>query len=147
MKREMSQCCAFKQYTQTETEVTANRADIIIKNKKQKTCTPIDVATPADRNVVQMKKLKYNSLDKDTAKVELKCTVVPVVIRATGMVTKCLRKNLPGKYSIDSLQQRAVLGTAHIIQKVLQCETGSVSGGGHRWVKGSAGKERLVTRS
>jgi len=27
--------------------------DIIIKNKKEKTCTLIDVAIPADRNVVQ----------------------------------------------------------------------------------------------
>ena len=33
--------------------VTANRPDIIIKNKKEKTCTLIDVAIPADRNVVQ----------------------------------------------------------------------------------------------
>jgi hypothetical protein len=30
-----------------------NRPDIIIKNKKEKTCTLIDVAIPADRNVVQ----------------------------------------------------------------------------------------------
>ena len=37
----------------THREVTANRPDIIIKNKKEKTCTPIDVAIPADRNVVQ----------------------------------------------------------------------------------------------
>jgi hypothetical protein len=29
--------------------------------------------------------------------------------------------------------------------KVLQCETGSVSVGGQRWVKGSTGKERSVT--
>ena len=29
----------------------ANRPDIIIKNKKEKTCTLIDVAIPADRNV------------------------------------------------------------------------------------------------
>jgi len=51
--------------TQREREVTANRTDIIIKNKKEKTCTLIDVATPADRNVVQKeaeKKLKYKSL-------------------------------------------------------------------------------------
>ena len=34
-------------------EVTANRPDIILKNKKEKTCTLIDVAIPADRNVVQ----------------------------------------------------------------------------------------------
>jgi hypothetical protein len=41
------------------------------------------------------------------------------------IVTKSLRKNLeavPGKHSIDSLQKTAVLGTSHIIRKVLQCE-------------------------
>jgi len=35
------------------------------------------------------------------------------------------RKNLeavPGKHSIDSLQKTAILGTSHIIRKVLQCE-------------------------
>jgi hypothetical protein len=31
---------------------------------------------------------------------------------------------IPGKYSIDSLQQTAVLGTPHVIRKVLQCEAG-----------------------
>jgi hypothetical protein len=53
------------QAVQTDREVTANRADIIIKNQKEKTCTQIDVAMPVDRNVVQKeaeKKLKYNSL-------------------------------------------------------------------------------------
>ena len=29
---------------------------------------------------------------------------------------------VPGKHSIDSLQKTAVLGTSHIIRKVLQCE-------------------------
>ena len=36
-----------------------------------------------------------------------------------------IRKNLeavPGKHSIDSLQETAILGTSHIIWKVLQCE-------------------------
>ena len=53
----------LKQYTQTEK--LKHRPDIIIKNKKVKTCTLIDVAIPADRNVVQKeaeKKLKYKSL-------------------------------------------------------------------------------------
>ena len=39
--------------------------DITIKHKREKTCTLIDVAVPADRNVVQKeaeKKLKYKSL-------------------------------------------------------------------------------------
>ena len=55
----------------------------------------------------------------------LKCTTVPVIIEATGIVTRSLKKNLetvPGKHSIDSLQKSAILGTSHIIWKVLQYE-------------------------
>ena len=55
----------------------------------------------------------------------LKCTVKPLIIGATGIITRSLRKNLeavPGKHSIDSLQKTAVLGTSHTIRKVLQCE-------------------------
>ena len=55
----------------------------------------------------------------------LKCTAVPVIIGDTGIVTRSLRENseaVPGKHSIDSLQKTAILGTAHTIRKVLQCE-------------------------
>jgi hypothetical protein len=56
------------------------------------------VAIPADRNVVQKeaeKKLKYNSSGIEIQRVwDLKCTVVPVIVGATGIVTKSLRKNL-----------------------------------------------------
>jgi hypothetical protein len=43
----------------------ANRPDIIIKNKKEKICTLINVAIAVDRNVMQKeaeKKLRYESL-------------------------------------------------------------------------------------
>ena len=46
----------------------------------------------------------------------LKCTIIPVIIGATGVVKRSLRKNLkavPGKHSIDSLQKIAILGTSH----------------------------------
>jgi len=55
----------WNQAVHTDREVTANRPDIIINNKKEKTCTLTDVAIPADRNVVQKEaenKLKYKSL-------------------------------------------------------------------------------------
>ena len=55
----------WNQAVHTDREVTANKPDVIIKNKKVKTCTLIDVAIPADRNVVQREaenKLKYKSL-------------------------------------------------------------------------------------
>jgi hypothetical protein len=49
---------------------------------------------------------------------------MPVTIGATGIVTKALGKNLeaiPSKHSVDSLKKIVVLGTSHIIRKVLQC--------------------------
>ena len=55
----------------------------------------------------------------------LKCTIIPVIIGATGIVTRSLRKNLEavqGKNSIDSLQKTAIHGTSYIVRKVLQCE-------------------------
>ena len=55
----------WNQAVHTDREVTENRPDIIIKNKRQKTCTLINVAIPTDRNVVQREtenKLKYKSL-------------------------------------------------------------------------------------
>ena len=74
----------WNQEVNTDREVTANRPDIIIKNKKEKTCTLIGVAIPADRNVVQKeaeKKLKYKSLCIEIQRMwNLKCTIIPIII-------------------------------------------------------------------
>ena len=70
---------------------------------------------------VKLQEFKY----RDKRMWNLKRTIIPVITGATGIVTRGLRKNLeavPGKHSIDSLQKTAVLGTSHIIRKVLQCE-------------------------
>jgi hypothetical protein len=75
------------------------------------------------------KKLKYKSLGIEIQRMwHLKCTIIPVINGVTGIVMKSLRKNvestsIAGKHSIASLQQTAILGTAHIIRKALQCET------------------------
>ena len=120
----------WNQAVHTDREFTAYRSDIIIKNKKEKTSTIIDVAIIADRNAVQKeaeKNLKYKSLCVEIQRMwNLKCTIVPVIIGAIGIVTRSLRKNLeviPGNHSIDSLQMTAILGTSHIIRRVMQCET------------------------
>jgi hypothetical protein len=112
----------WNQAVHTEREVTANRSEMIIKNKKEETCTLIDVAIRADRNVVQKeaeKKLKYKSLYIEIQRMwNLKCTIIPVIIGATGTVTRSLRKNLeavPGKHSIDSLQKTTMLETSYIM--------------------------------
>ena len=47
---------------------------------------------------------------------------MPVIIRATGTISKSFRKyvsDITGKHEVKELQKTAVLGTAHILQKVL----------------------------
>ena len=54
----------------------------------------------------------------------VKTKVVPVIIGATGTISKSLRKhlnNIPGKHEIKELQKKktAIVVTAHILRKVL----------------------------
>jgi len=46
----------WNQAVHTDRKFTANRPDIIIKNKKEKRCTMIDEVIPADKNVVKRKR-------------------------------------------------------------------------------------------
>ena len=51
--------------------------------------------------------------------------ILPVITGATRIVRKGLGKNLeaiPGKHSIDSLQNTAIPQTSYIIRKVLQSD-------------------------
>jgi hypoxanthine-guanine phosphoribosyltransferase len=66
----------------------------------------MDVTISANKNVLQNEaenKLKYKSLGTEIQRMwNLKCMIIPVIIGATGIVTKSLRKNLkdiPGKHS------------------------------------------------
>jgi len=47
---------------------------------------------------------------------------MPVIIGATGPISKSFRKyvtNIPGNHEIKELQKTTILGTAHILWKVL----------------------------
>jgi hypothetical protein len=51
----------------------------------------------------------------------VKTKVIPV-IGATGTTSKSFRKyvsNIPGHHKVKELQKTAILGTAHILRKVL----------------------------
>jgi hypothetical protein len=52
----------------------------------------------------------------------VKTKVIPVIIGATGTISKSFRKyvsNRPGNYEVKELQKTAILGTEHIHRKVL----------------------------
>ena len=51
--------------------------------------------------------------------------VIPVIIGATGTISKSFRKyvsNKPGKHEVKELQKTAILGAAYILRKVLMCK-------------------------
>jgi hypothetical protein len=93
----------WNQGVQTDREVLANRPDII---KKDKVCLLIDVAIPSGRNVIQKeseKKLKYKNSSIEIQQMwNMEWFVIPVIIRATGIVTKAL-KNIWKQYQ-ESIQ-------------------------------------------
>ena len=87
----------------------------------------IDVAISGDRNVIKKeaeKILKYTNLTIEIKRMwKVKKSVLPVIIGGTGTITKSFRKyisNKPGNHEVKELQQTAILGTAHILRKVLK---------------------------
>jgi len=86
----------------------------------------IDVAISGDRNVIKKeaeKILKYRDLTIEIQRMwNVKPKVIPVIIGATGSISKLFRKyvsNIPGKHEAKELQKTATLGTAHTLRKVL----------------------------
>jgi hypothetical protein len=86
----------------------------------------IDVAISGDRNVIKkeaVKILKYTDCNIEIHRMwNIKTNVIPVIIGATGTISKSFRKYLskiPGKHEIKELQETAILGTAHTLRKVM----------------------------
>jgi hypothetical protein len=86
----------------------------------------IDVTIAGDRNVIQKeaeKILKYKDLTIEMQSMwNVKTRVIPVIIGATGTISKSFRKyvsTIPGNREVKELQKNAILGAAHILRKVL----------------------------
>jgi hypothetical protein len=96
----------------------------------------IDVAISRDRNVIKKeseKILKYKDLTIEIQRMSnVKTEVIPVIIGATGTISKSFRKyvsNIPGNHEVEELQKTATLGTAHILRKVLTYRCNGVKAG------------------
>jgi hypothetical protein len=86
------------------------------------------VAISGDRNVIKTEAEKILKYSKDlTIEIQHMWNVktkvmIPVIIGATGTISKSFRKyvsNIPGNHEDRALQKTAILGTAHILRKVL----------------------------
>ena len=67
--------------------------------------------------------LKYKDLTIEIQRMwNVKTKMIPVRTGATGTISKSFRKyvsNIPGNHEVKELQKKAILGTAHILRKVL----------------------------
>jgi hypothetical protein len=102
----------------------------------------IDVAVSGDRNVIQKeaeKILKYKNLTIEIQRMwNVKTRVIPVIIAATGTISKSFRKYvsaIPGHREIKELQKTAILVTAHILRKVLM----------YKYIRANAGASDMGT--
>jgi hypothetical protein len=116
----------WNQQVQTDRTVPNNKPDIIIRDNEKGTFMLIDVAIPGDRNVIKKeaeKILKYKDFVTEIQRMwNVKTKVMPVIIGATGTISKSLRKylsSIPGKHDIKELRKTAILGTAHTLRKVV----------------------------
>jgi hypothetical protein len=111
---------------QTDRTIPNNKPDIIIRDNEKGTCMLIDVAISGDRNVIKKeaeKILKYKDLTIEIQRMwNVKTRLISVIIGATGTISKSFRKygsNKPRNHEVRELQKTAILGTAHILRKML----------------------------
>ena len=116
----------WNQQVQTDRTIPNNKPDIIIRDNEKGTCMLIDVAISGDRNVIKKeaeKILKHKDLTIEIQRMwNVKTKVIPVIIGVTGIISKSFRKymsNIPGNHEVKELHKTAILGTAHILRKVL----------------------------
>jgi hypothetical protein len=116
----------LNQQVQTDRTIPNNKPDIIIRDNEKRTCMLTDVAISGDRNMIKNeaeKILKYKDLTIEIQRMwNVKTKVIPVIIGATGAISESFRKyvsNIPGNHEVKELQKTAILGTAHILRKVL----------------------------
>ena len=109
----------WNQTVHTDREVTGIWSAVIMKNKKEKTCTSIDVhcfPLPSARQKCRAKGSGKEVKIQIQRMWNLKCTIIPVIIGATGIVTRSLRKNLeiiPGKHSIHTTKDSCTWNITH----------------------------------
>ena len=112
---------------QCDNVVEARRPDLILVDKKGKSCAIVDIAVPGDYRVheKELEKIeKYQNL-----KIELKrlwslkkVEIVPVVVGALGCISKCFNRwmdMLGIQLCVGMVQKSVLLGTTRILRKVL----------------------------
>ena len=111
----------------TDKKLNHNRPDITLTRNDTQEWTLIDIAVPADQNIISTEEEKVDRYQDLAFKIKRihrvsKVTVIPIVIGTLGTVSRNAI-SWHGKLDIPdivgSTQLSAILGTAHVLRKVL----------------------------
>lgn len=114
----------------TDHVMQARRPDIVVVHKIQSECQIIDIAVPNDVGVIEKedeKISKYQDLAREIEKMwNVRTHVIPIVVGALGTMSERFKEYLAllgTQTSVETVQKTAILGSAHILRKVLNCDS------------------------
>ena len=105
----------------TDWTILANWPDVVLHDKKEKTCLLIDIAIPdiSNFNVKLNWKTKYQDLEIELRRMWNVRTKIVLIMRTLGAMQKRLERNLqllPGHPSAIELQKIKLMSTAHLVK-------------------------------
>ena len=112
---------------QTDHLIEARRPDLVVVDKKERSCKIIDFAVPGDSRIEEKERDKienYQDLGRELQKIwNVKVKIIPLVVGSLGAIPKQFGNRLKQigiAVAIAQVQKTVLLGTARILRKVLE---------------------------
>ena len=129
---------------QTDHVIEVQRPDLVVVDKKRKTCKIIDFAVPGDSGIEEKEKEKiekYQDLRRELQKIwNVRVTIIPLAVGSLGPIPKQFGnrlKQIGVTAETGQVQMIVLFGTARILRKfssiVLLCVSSITSNNEHHW--------------
>ena len=111
---------------QTDHVIEAQRPDLVVVDKKERSCKIIDFAVPGDSRIEKEKDKieKYQDLGRELQKIwNVKVKIIPLVVGSLGAITKQSGnrfKQIGITARTAQVQKIVLLGTARVLRKALE---------------------------
>ena len=112
---------------QTDYLIEAQRPDLVVVDKKERSCKIIDFTVPGDSRIEEKEKdnvEKYQDLGRELQKIwKVKVKIIPSVVGSLDAIAKQFGNRLKQigiTAGTTQVQKTVLLGTARILRKVLE---------------------------
>ena len=112
---------------QTDHVIEARRPDLVLVDKRERSCNIIDFAVPGDSRIEEKEKdkiEKYQDLGRELQKIwNVKVKIIPLVVGSLGAIPKQFGNRLKQigiAVGTAQVQKTVLLRTARILRKVLE---------------------------